>query len=163
MVIKCDKCFVSHFPTEKFCKKTLSKKQSKARFETETFKMQTSLLNNKSDGSVKNKSQLIDVPRLRGGLGKASIIVDAIESARKHNISLCAEILNNANGDCLFESVIYNINGRECYNRKLTRSPLYYRVEWISMLERLQEDYPLIGAGYTDEQKKEKRFCEIFK
>ena len=156
MVIRCDKCFDTHFPAPKFCRKTASKTKSKTTFDRRHSKIKSNQMKtHKMENVVKLDYGLSHIPKLTGGYGESSIIVKAIESARKHKINLCAGIMNNANGDCIFESVIYNINGRECYTRKLNRSALSYRVEWISMLERLENDYPLIGAGFTDKQKKE--------
>ena len=78
----------------------------------------------------------------------------AIWSAAKHGISLVQGRRNPAVGDCSFESVIYNINDRECFSEKLIFTVDYYRRIWVNdMLARCLDD-PTWTLGYTPEQLK---------
>ena len=71
----------------------------------------------------------------------SSIFSETIEVAKKHRISLNADIRNAAIGNCLFESVIDNINHRPtCFSEKLDEGVDNYRVLWVSELE---EQYKL--------------------
>ena len=63
--------------------------------------------------------------------------------------------LNNADGNCAFEAVINNINKRNCFPNKLPLTPLTYRVKWMTDLQNQEEKYPELGAGFTEEEKKE--------
>ena len=54
----------------------------------------------------------------------------AIASAQKHNINLITGRTNNADGNCSYESVIFNINDRNCFKEKLPMSPDTYRRIW---------------------------------
>ena len=54
----------------------------------------------------------------------------AIENAKKHRINLMPGTENSGYGNCSYESVILNINDRECFKEKLNMSPNYYRRVW---------------------------------
>ena len=54
----------------------------------------------------------------------------AIANARKHNINLKPGIENKGDGNCSYQSVIFNINDRECFKSKLPMSPDFYRRVW---------------------------------
>ena len=54
------------------------------------------------------------------------IVKRAIASAQKHNIELLPGRANNAAGNCSYESVIYNINDRSCFNEKLLELSLIH-------------------------------------
>ena len=60
------------------------------------------------------------------------IVKRAIASAQKHNIELIPGRANNAAGNCSYESVIYNINDRSCFNEKLLENPDFYRRIWTN-------------------------------
>ena len=53
-------------------------------------------------------------------------------SAMKHGIKLREGTPNSANGDCAFESTIYNVNDRDSFPDKLHFSPDYYRRIWMT-------------------------------
>ena len=53
-------------------------------------------------------------------------------SAQYHNISICQGRPNLADGNCAFESIIFNINDRLCFSESLPFSPDYYRRMWIT-------------------------------
>ena len=55
------------------------------------------------------------------------MITRAINSARHHGINLTHGKRNPGQGDCAFESIIYNINERPCYIQKFPLSIDYYR------------------------------------
>ena len=83
-----------------------------------------------------------------------NMVDKAIVSASKHGISLVQGRRNPAAGDCSFESVIYNINDRDCFNEKLPFTVDYYRRIWVNdMLAKCLED-PTWNLGYTPEQLK---------
>ena len=51
------------------------------------------------------------------------IFRSAIASAQKHKIKLMPGRKNQGDGNCSYESVIFNINDRSCYTDKLPMSP----------------------------------------
>ena len=79
----------------------------------------------------------------------------AIEDVRKHGINLQPGLLNDADGNCAFDSVINNINGRSCFNEKLNLSSSIYQQIWVTELEFQSANFPSLGAGYTEEQRQE--------
>ena len=44
-------------------------------------------------------------------------------------------ILNNAKGDCAFETIPNDIYNSACFPNKLTDTPKEYRAKWISEAE----------------------------
>ena len=98
--------------------------------------------------------------KLQGGakiVGTRPLLMvnQAIESGKKHGIHFCPGVPNNADGNCAFESVINNINYRSCYKEKLLQSTQFYRHKWITDLENHAKEYPSLGAGFSDDEKKE--------
>ena len=83
------------------------------------------------------------------------LIIRAIESARKHGISLVQGVLNKADGNCAFDAVINDINYRKCFSEQLILSSEIYRHLWVTELESESTKYPTLGAGYTKEEKEE--------
>ena len=74
----------------------------------------------------------------------------AIASAQKHGIKLEAGRENRGNGNCSYESVIYNINGRDCFKEKLPMSSDYYRRIWnTDMMNKLLEKRIPWNPGLT--------------
>ena len=150
-IIRCEKCFIAHFPSTRICAK--SRKQvtkislSKSEFLLEYLKVKS------------NAVSLVALPkRLRGGIKRFSIplmIKQAIESAAKHGIKLVPGVKNNADGNCQYESVLNNINYRTCFERKLNQHPNDYRYQWVTELEYEASKDPNIAAGYSDEEKRE--------
>ena len=45
-----------------------------------------------------------------------AMIEKAIKNAKNHDIDLVHPSRNSANGNCIFESVINNINSRSCFS-----------------------------------------------
>ena len=54
----------------------------------------------------------------------------SIANAAKHRIKLGPGAENNGGGNCSYESVVLNINNRDCYKDKLNMSTDYYRKIW---------------------------------
>ena len=63
--------------------------------------------------------------------------------------------MNKADGNCAFDAVINNINNRQCYSEKLDISSEIYRQIWVTELEMESSHYPSLGAGYSEEEKRE--------
>ena len=113
-----------------------------------------------SNSDMSNKKLKRKHIRLRGGFNvlgnvQSLMVTKAIESARRHGAKLIQGKLNQADGNCAFESVINNVNLRDCFQTKLPFSPLTYRVQWMTNLQNQESRYPLLGAGYTVEEKRE--------
>ena len=82
------------------------------------------------------------------------MIQQAIESAKKHGISLSTGVRNRVDGNCAFESVVYNINYRPCFSEKLHLHPYEYRTLWITHLQNEAKRNPMIVPGFSDEEMK---------
>ena len=61
---------------------------------------------------------------------QSDIITKAIYVARQHGITLRKGNPNKRDGDCLYESIIDNINHRPCFTTKLRQSATDYRLAW---------------------------------
>ena len=122
------------------------------------FKHATS--KNSSTSNQENKQHGFESIRRRGGAGNngsstSTLIGRAIESAKKHGISLEQGKLNKSDGNCSFDAVINNINHRDCFKEKLLLSSEVYRQIWVTELEMKSSKYPRLGAGYSQREKKE--------
>ena len=133
------------------------------------------MLDNSIKGRLKNRISVLEMSsslcrstaklkykhlRLRGGFNvernvQSLMVTKAIESGRKHGVNLIPGKLNQADGNCAFESALHNINFRDCFQNKLPFSPLTYRLQWMTNLQNQESRYPLLGAGFTDEEKRE--------
>ena len=114
---------------------------------------------NSSVSIQENKSHIQSI-RLSGGAGSngssaSTLIGRAIESAKKHGISLEQGIRNKADGNCAFDAVINNVNHRDCFKEKLPLNSEVYRQIWVTELESESYKYPRLGAGYSQKEKKE--------
>ena len=77
----------------------------------------------------------------------------AIASAQKHHIMLEPGMENQGHGNCSYESVIYNINERICFNETLPMSSDYYRRVWnTDMLNKLLDQRIPWNPGLTRTQ-----------
>ena len=64
-----------------------------------------------------------------------NIFEKGIRNAKMHGINVSADEPNKGEGDCLFESVIDNINHRDCFKTKLSHPVQYYREKWVSEMQ----------------------------
>ena len=65
----------------------------------------------------------------------------AVSSAKKLGVNLAQGTPNAAEGNCAFESAIFNVNDRDCFSNKLPMSVNYYRKVWmIDMKNRTVND-----------------------
>ena len=60
------------------------------------------------------------------------MMLRALGSAKKHGIDVCPGTMNAADGNCAIESVIYNINDRDCFSETMPFSADYYRRIWMT-------------------------------
>jgi len=80
------------------------------------------------------------------------MIKRAIASARNHGINLVPGRLNPAQGDCAFQSVIYNNNDRKCYSQKYYQPVDTYRRLWISDFQAKSLNNSPWNLGYTKQE-----------
>ena len=77
----------------------------------------------------------------------------AILNANIHGISLVPGRENQGDGNCSYESVIFNINDRSCFAENLSMSPDYYRRIWnIDMMNKIIEKENPWNPGLSKEQ-----------
>ena len=154
----------NHKLLSRFKPKTKSIKSEHEIFEATTEQHGNTIIDQKQIDLILNRISYLEktnsIVRLRGGMynNKATqqvMVVQAIESAKKHNINLTQGILNKADGNCAFESVINNINYRHCFEHKLQHSVQTYRQRWMTNLENKSSEYPTLGAGFTDQEQQE--------
>ena len=76
-----------------------------------------------------------------------------IESARKHNIKMEPGRGNSGDGNCSYQSVIFNINDRECFKTKLPMSPDFYRRMWtIDLMNKIIDRKIPWNPGMTNQE-----------
>jgi hypothetical protein len=90
-----------------------------------------------------------------GGSTSSNLVDRAIESAKKHGINLIQGTISEGDGNCAFNAVINNINQRNCYSNKIELSSTDCRQIWVTELEMEASKYPTLGAGYSEEEKRE--------
>ena len=160
-IIRCNKCFKSHFPSRKICKLNMPKVGKENKIANKALDNETIKILHNYIGYLKQKAEIENkLIRLRGGAVSAGnipplIMTRAIESAKKHGINLVPGILNKADGNCAFDAALNNINHRNCFTEKLLLSSIVYRQIWVTELEMESSNYPALGAGYTKEEKEE--------
>ena len=75
----------------------------------------------------------------------------AISSAQKHGLGLEPGRQNLGDGNCSYEAVIFNINDRSCFKKKLPMSPDFYRRIWnTDMMNKLLYVSNEWNPGLTD-------------
>ena len=166
-VIRCNKCFRSHYPFRKYCRQSILKRETKM-FEKRVVRTMPELDEttiilllhhvDKLERTLNEKVSDTETKRLRGGAGSKNhslLLTNAIENGKKHGINLVPGVPNEADGNCVFDAVINNINHRSCFEEKFNLSSCTYRQIWVSELEMESANYPHLGAGYTEEEKRE--------
>ena len=76
-----------------------------------------------------------------------------INSAKKHNIELEPGRENSGDGNCSYQSVIFNINDRKCFNTHLPMSPDFYRRVWtIDFMNKILDQKIPWNPGMTSQE-----------
>ena len=65
---------------------------------------------------------------------------NAIKNAQYHGINVYHGAKIRPDGDCVFGSVIDNLNSRECFDESLKPDPIYWRRIWMTELEHVAYD-----------------------
>ena len=78
------------------------------------------------------------------------IVIKAIQNANFHGINLYPGTKNPAKGDCVFESVLDNLNQRDCFSENLSGDASYWRKKWMREIEIIA--YDEWNQGRTIEQ-----------
>ena len=165
-VRRLENCLKTHSSFKKYCRWCIAKRKTQMKdsnqdeypkltngslskikeFENQILERINYLENNLYDNSL----------RLLGGAGveeQSSLLSIAIENAKKHGINLLPDVLNRADGNCAFDAVMNNINQRSSFPEKLTLSSSTYRQIWVTELESESNNFPSLGAGYTEEER----------
>ena len=87
-----------------------------------------------------------DQKNLKGG-GKtgqmSQIFLDTIQVAKNHGINLKPDTPNKAQGNCLFESIVDNVNNRSAsFPHKLDEDVDIHRLLWVTELEKKYKETP---------------------
>ena len=86
-------------------------------------------------------------------LKNQKIFERAIANAAKHQIRLKPGTENRGFGNCSYESVILNINERDCYEEKLRMTPDYYRRIWnTDLMNKILDEKIPWNPGLTRAQ-----------
>ena len=78
------------------------------------------------------------------------LVKKALSSAFRHGLKLRVGILNAANGNCLWDSIINNILGRGCYKRKLGETNKQLRVRSLTEAQLEQHILTFIRSDTTE-------------
>ena len=83
----------------------------------------------------KSKNYVINVTEKTSPMVKI-----AIQNAKFHGINLYPGTMNKGLGDCVFESVLDNINKRDCFDEILTEDSMFWRHCWMTEIESIAFD-----------------------
>ena len=87
---------------------------------------------------------------------ESDIFTKAKASAQKHGITLKAGRKDRGFGNCAFQSVINNLNDRECFREMLTQTPNWYRRIWMDeMKDRIIDGVCPWNLSFTENQIRE--------
>ena len=118
---------------------------SKLKLKKERFKEKDSEVDDSSDGSVLKSTEMDKEVNKVTQMG--------IENARKHNIKMEPGRGNSGDGNCSYQSVIFNINDRECFKSKLPMSPDFYRRVWtVDLMNKIIDRKIPWNPGMTSQQ-----------
>ena len=124
---------------------------SKLKLKKKKDKEKVSEDDDKKDDS-RNESEL-NTTKIGKEARMNKVIQMGIDSARKHNIKLKPGRENSANGNCAYQSVIFNINDRECYKTQLPMSPDFYRRVWtIDLMNKILDRKIPWNPGMTSQE-----------
>jgi hypothetical protein len=167
-VMRFENCKKTHLSYKKFCRCCIAKRRTQMNDRNQDEKQKVT---NGFPNQIKEyKNQILErinyiennlyenPLKLTGGAGveeQSNMILIAIANAKKHDIDLLPGVLNRADGNCAFDAVINNINQRACFAEKLTLSSSTYRQIWVTELESESDNFPSLGAGYTEDERKE--------
>ena len=98
------------------------------------------------DGSITLGCDRRDTKMLRN----PKIFLRAKENAKKHKIKLVPGIENQGGGNCSYESVLLNINERDCFKVGFVMSSDYYRRVWnIDLMAKILDGTIKWNPGMT--------------
>ena len=85
-----------------------------------------------------------------------------MSNAFRHGLNLNPGKLNSANGNCLWESIIYNILGRICFKNKTKETSKQLRLRSLNAAQAQAQLLPFIESNTTEAEwthiKKDKLF-----
>ena len=106
-------------------------------------------MDGEEDGLREIMSQT-SVSKMEYGNQESKMVQRAISSAQKHKIKLEAGRPNNADGNCSYESIIFNINDRKCFKKILSMSPDFYRRIWnVDLMNKILDNRIPWNPGMT--------------
>ena len=80
------------------------------------------------------------------------IMVQGISLANRYHINLVPGHPNKAQGNCAIESILDNINSRDCFPNKLPFHHHMYRLAWIKASEALSRNSDFYPGMFTDDE-----------
>ena len=108
-------------------------------------------IDDKLDGDI-DESEL-KTKGTHKGLKTNKVMQRGIASAGKHKIKLEPGKENSGQGNCSYESVIFNINERKCFKTKLPMRPNFYRRVWnIDLMNKILDKKIPWNPGMTRQE-----------
>ena len=108
-------------------------------------------IDDKMDGDIDESE--FDIKDTDKGLKTNIVMQRGIASAKKHKIELEPGKENSGQGNCSYESVIFNINERKCFQTKLPLSPDTYRRIWnIDLMNKILDNKIPWNPGMTRQE-----------
>ena len=176
-VIRCRKCFKTHFPTAEICNKQNKLLKMSQKLDKKLSQNTQVCIDEIVQKLICDKIKFLEIMfrdglcvqdlycssndfkliRLRGGAREDSVetmtmVEKAIENAKKHGINLKHGAKSVADGDCAFFSAIENMNTRKCFKSKIPFSAITSRQIWITDLENMDEKFPELCGGFSKEE-----------
>ena len=79
-----------------------------------------------------------------------NLLKHALSNAFRHGLNLKPGKLNSANGNCLWESIIYNILGRICFKNKTRENGKQLRLRSLNAAQAQAHLLPFIESNTTE-------------
>ena len=76
----------------------------------------------------------------------------SVSNAYRHGLNLRPGRLNSANGNCVWESIIYNLLDRECIKSKTKETSKQLRIRSINLAQAQAHRLPFVESNTTEEE-----------
>ena len=78
------------------------------------------------------------------------LLKSAVLNAFRHGLNLKPGKLNSANGNCVWESIIYNLLGRECFKSKTKETSKELRLRSLNAAQAQAQLLPFVESNTTE-------------
>ena len=81
---------------------------------------------------------------VKSGRQIAKFVDDAVKLARDFQVDLQWSAPNSASGDCIFESVLINL--QRCFSKTFSRNTTVLSKKWVAIAKQITREHPIFAA-----------------